>query len=167
MGKRVSHEDFLALLAGQAQALAPVLAGEEVEIATPFQYPARGGPVTLYLQLAPGPQGGPAPSVPIVRISDGGKLLKSLAQQGMEVEIDMILSRTVFHAVGQVEGASIKGGQVYLDATADAVPAAIWKFLQLVAEITGLRHSKYKDALIQFERRERAEAEARGKRPPR
>lgn len=167
MSKELSYKEFLSLLAGQPRVLAPVLAGERLEISTPFQYPAREGPVTLHLQLAPGPQGGAAPPVPIVRLSDGGKLLKSLAQQGMEVEVDMILSRTVFHAVGQVEGAGIKGGQVYLDTTADALPFAVWKFLQLLAEIIGLRHSKYKDALVQFERRERAEAEARGRRPPR
>jgi hypothetical protein len=83
----------------------------------------------------------------------------------MELEIDMILSRTVFHAVRQLEGAGISGGHVYLDVKAEEIGAGLWHFLQLVAEILGLRHAKYKDALTQLERRRDAEAGITGWRP--
>ena len=65
----------------------------------------------------------------------------------------MIVSKTVFHAVKQVDGAGVSSGEVYLDSTADTVPADFWRFLQLLVEIVGLRHSKYKDALVQLSRR--------------
>ena len=33
------------------------------------------------------------------------------------------------------------------------LPADLWRFLQLMAELVGLRHSKYKDALLHMSRR--------------
>jgi hypothetical protein len=89
-----------------------------------------------------------------VRISDAGGLIKSLDEQGLDLAVDMILSKTVFHAVKQVEGAGVSSGEIYLDSTTDAVPADFWRFLQLLIEIIGLRHSKYKDALVQLSRRQ-------------
>ena len=100
-----------------------------------------------------------------IRIDDGGLLVKTLALQGMELEVDMIMSKTVFHAVRQQEGAGLKGSVVYVDSSADMVDADIWRFLQVAAEVIGLRHGKYKDALIQLEKRKDAEAGVLGWRP--
>jgi hypothetical protein len=108
--------------------------------------------------LAPPPPGA-------IRIDDGGLLVKTLALQGMELEVDMIMSKTVFHAVRQQEGAGLKGSVVYVDSSADMVDADIWRFLQVAAEVIGLRHGKYKDALIQLEKRKDAEAGVLGWRP--
>jgi hypothetical protein len=83
----------------------------------------------------------------------------------MELEIDMILSRTVFHAVRQLDGAGISTGQVYLDSPVESLATNLWHFLQLLAEVLGLRHSKYKDALTQLGRRLDAEARTIGWRP--
>ncbi|NLE10831.1 MAG: hypothetical protein GX630_04940 [Actinobacteria bacterium] len=100
----------------------------------------------------------PAPPPPdAIRITDSGGLLKYLPEQGMELEVDMVMSRTVFHAVRQWEGGGIARGQVYLDSTAGSVTQDLWQFLQLVAEVIGLRHSKYKDALVQLEKRRETE----------
>jgi hypothetical protein len=68
----------------------------------------------------------------------------------------MVLSKTVFHAVKETEGGIVSGGQVCLDSTVGRVPADLWRFLQLIAEIIGLRHSKYKDALLRLSRRQDA-----------
>ena len=108
----------------------------------------------------------PLPPPPgAIRIGDGGLLVKMLAQQGMELEVDMIMSKTVFHAVRQQEGAGLRGSEVYLDSTADTVDVDMWRFLQIVAEVVGLRHGKYKDALIQLEKRKDADAGILGWRP--
>ena len=91
--------------------------------------------------------------------------MKTLSLLGMELEVDMIMSKTVFHAVRQQEGAGLKGSVVYLDSSADIVDADIWRFLQMAAEVIGLRHGKYKDALIQLEKRKDVEAGILGWRP--
>ncbi len=187
----LGHQGLLALLAGDPDLLARLAAGELFRIATPFSYPGRMGPVIVHMGPAPESDSGsdeteaarsetasekpatpPAAATPAtskesprVRISDGGDLVKCLAEQGMELEIDMILSRTVFHAVRQLDGAGISMGHVYLDSGVDAVATNIWRFLQLLAEVLGLRHAKYKDALTQLERRRDAEANAIGWRP--
>ena len=184
----LDHKGLLALLAGDPGLLARLTAGERIRVATPFSYPGRMGPVIVHLGPAPESSAGsdateaPGPETatekqaspptaatskesPRVRISDGGDLVKSLAEQGMELEIDMILSRTVFHAVRQLDGAGIATGHVYLDSEVEAVATNIWRFLQLLAEVLGLRHAKYKDALTQLERRRDAEANAIGWRP--
>jgi hypothetical protein len=75
----------------------------------------------------------------------------------MELEVDMVMSRTVFHAVRQLEGGGISHGQVYLDSTAGKAGEDLWRFLQIVAEVIGLRHAKYKDALVQLEKRRETE----------
>ena len=100
----------------------------------------------------------PEPPPPdAIRITDSGGLLKYLPEHGMELEVDMVMSRTVFHAVRQYEGGGITRGQVYLDSSASKVAQDVWQFLQLVAEVIGLRHAKYKDALVQLERRRETE----------
>jgi hypothetical protein len=129
--------------------------------------------VTLETELDGGPGFVPRPasakSAPpppgAIRIDDDGLLVKTLSLQGMELEVDMIMSKTVFHAVRQQEGAGLKGSVVYLDSSAGTVDTDIWRFLQMAAEVIGLRHGKYKDALIQLERRKDADAGILGWRP--
>ncbi len=174
----LSQVELARLMAGEPRVLALLAAGERVRAKTPFLYPGRRGPVVVY--LTPGPEASPAAaddaaagsapegggSVPApearaaslrpVRISDGGDLIKSLDEQGMDLSVDMILSKTVFHTVKQMEGGTVAGGQICLDSTVGKVPADLWRFLQLVAEIIGLRHSKYKDALLRLSRRQDA-----------
>ncbi|MBN1320986.1 MAG: hypothetical protein JXA87_09100 [Thermoleophilia bacterium] len=138
--------------------------------------PADTGPAVLqatldpsaeYVEKAPAPEPPPVeiPEVPMIRISDGGGLVKFLAEQGMELEVDMILSKTVFHAVREHEGAGIVGGQMHVDTAPESVGAGLWRFMQIAAEVMGLRHAKYKDALVQLERRRDAEADTLGWRP--
>ena len=121
------------------------------------------GTVTARRATVRAPSAPPPPGA--IRISDGGLLVKCLAQQGMELEVDMVMSKTVFHAVRQQEGAGIKGREVYLDSAADVVDVDLWRFFQIVAEVIGLRHGKYKDALIQLEKRKDADAGVMGWRP--
>jgi hypothetical protein len=153
----LSYQELLALLADDPGLLARLMGGERLRVVTPFSYPGRLGPVVVHLGLVPEAQK--------VRLSDDGDLVKCLAEQGMELEIDMILSRTVFHAVREVEGTGISGGHVYLDTKVEGVGAGLWRFLQMVAEVLGLRHAKYKDALTQLERRRDAESNITGWRP--
>jgi hypothetical protein len=175
----LSQVELARLMAGEPRVLALLAAGESVRAKTPFIYPGRRGAVVVY--LTPGPEtsalaadgvgvagpaaaGGHPASSPAagavssrpVRISDGGDLIKSLDEQGMDLSVDMILSKTVFHTVKEIEGGTVAGGQVCLDSTVGKVPADLWRFLQLVAEIIGLRHSKYKDALLRLSRRQDA-----------
>ena len=65
----------------------------------------------------------------------------------------MIVSKTVFHAVRDVKGANIGSGELYIDSDLAHLPADMWRFLQLMAELVGLRHSKYKDALLHMSSR--------------
>ncbi len=63
-----------------------------------------------------------------------------------------MLSRTVFHAVREVAGMGMGNGMVYMDTTLDRLAEDLARFVQAVIEIIGLRHSKYKDALVQLSR---------------
>jgi hypothetical protein len=146
----LSYSEFVALIAGDPRLRARLVAGERLQVQTPFLYPGRRGAVVV--ALVPG-SGAEATSRP-VRISDTGGLIRSLDEQGLDLAVDMILSKTVFHAVKQVDGAGVSSGEIYLDSTTDTVPADFWRFLQLLIEIIGLRHSKYKDALVQLSRRQ-------------
>lgn len=147
----LSNLEFLRLLAGDRAIRKRLEAGEHLRAVTPFHYPGRYGPIVVDLAPAEGPSTPGKP--PSVRVSDAGDLLKSLDEQGMDLTVDMILSKTVFHAVKQIEGAGVAGGLVFIDSDLDNVPADVWRFLQLSAEIVGLRHSKYKDALVRLSRR--------------
>ena len=145
-----THADFFSLAAGDQQVRDRLAKGERLRVQTPFRYPGRRGPIVL--DLIPTDDFevyGPRP----VRVSDGGGLIRSLDEQGLDLSIDMIVSQTVVHAVKEVEGAGIGAGEVYLDSTSESVAVDIWRFLQLVCEILGLRHSKYKDALVQLSKR--------------
>lgn len=142
----LSNVDFLGLVAGDDRLISRLARGERLRATTPFCYPGRRGPVML--ELAPGLADADSPQR--VRISDGGGVIKSLDEQGIDVSVDMVVSKTVFHAVKEVDGANVVSGELYLDSTPDSIPADLWRFLQLVAELLGLRHSKYKDALLQL-----------------
>lgn len=155
----LSRSDLIRLLAGDPRLRARLAAGECLRAETPFRYPGRRGPVVIQLTPDPGPGSDAGPGASVVRpvrISDGGDVIKSLDEQGMDLSVDMILSKTVFHAVKQQEGGTIASGEVCLDSTSDAITADLWRFLQLVSEILGLRHSKYKDALVHLARRQDA-----------
>jgi hypothetical protein len=151
----LSYSEFVALIGGDTRLRARLIGGERLRLQTPFLYPGRRGAIVVDLIPGPSPEpdAGGAPGTLPVRISDAGGLIKSLDEQGLDLAVDMIVSKTVFHAVKQVDGAGVSSGEVYLDSTADKVPADFWRFLQLLVEIVGLRHSKYKDALVQLSRR--------------
>ncbi len=145
----LGYREFLALVSGGNRPIARLLAGESLHISSPLRYPGRRGAVVI--ELTPGVQEGCGPRP--VRISDGGRLLRSLDEQGLDVSLDMIVSKTLVHAVKEVEGASAGDGEIFLDSDSDQLPTDVWRFLQLIAELLGLRHSKYKDALVQLSRR--------------
>jgi hypothetical protein len=189
----LSRGQLLALLGGDPELRERMAAGELFRAVTPFRYPGRQGMVMISIGPRPEPEAEPEPdpaeidldeldpadtartraaTVPpepppadAIRITDCGGLVKYLAEQGMELEVDMVMSRTVFHAVRQWEGGGIAGSQVYLDSTAEKAGEDLWRFLQLVGEVIGLRHSKYKDALVQLERRREADSGVAGWRP--
>ena len=144
----LSQTKFLQLLGGdlltqEAKVQQWLAQGDVLRAETPLRYPARRGPVVLFVE----PSGTGA-----VRIHDGGGLLESLAEQGMDLSVDMVLSKTVFHAVRQQQRAGISQGRIYMDSSAAALSRDVWRFLQLVAELLGLRYCKYKDALLQLAR---------------
>lgn len=145
----LGYVDFVRLVASEQQLRDRLAAGERLRVETPFRYPGRRGAVVVELVPGPAVVSGPRP----VRLTDGGVLIKSLDEQGLDLSIDMVVSKTVFHVVKEVEGAGVGSGEVYLDSTSDTVTSDLWRFLQLVTELIGLRHSKYKDALVQLSRR--------------
>jgi hypothetical protein len=146
--KDLDYVEFKGLMAGDQRLLTRLARGERMRATTPFHYPGRRGPVIVY--LVPDPEGHSGQRR--VRISDGGDLIRSLDQQGLDLSVDMVVSKTLFHAVKEVEGASVGAGELYLDSTPEDVPADLWRFLQLMSELLGLRHSKYKDALTNLAR---------------
>lgn len=139
--QRIQTQELLALAAGDPGLVGRLRGPARVAGASPFEYPEKG-PIVVFIR-SDGAR---------VRISEGGRLLKFLETQGMDLGLDNVLSKTVFHALKDVEGAAAGNGEVYIDTTPDGAPATIWRFLQLVVEIVGLRHSKYKDALVQLAR---------------
>lgn len=72
----------------------------------------------------------------------------------MDTRVDQILSKTVFHGLAEVEGAGIAQGEVYVNTVGPRLATDIWRFLQMLAELNGLRHSKYKDALLRLSRKQ-------------
>jgi hypothetical protein len=149
---RTGDVDLIRLLTGHPDLRSRLETGEPLKAVTPLHYPGRFGPVVVH--VAPGEVRAEPGATRAVRISDGGDLLKSLEEQGMDLSIDMILSKTVFHVVKEMNGAGIAGGQVFLDSDLGRLPTDTWRFLQLVLEVIGLRHSKYKDALVRLSRRQ-------------
>jgi hypothetical protein len=140
---------FNDLVAGDQRLLARLVRGERLRATTPFRYPGRRGPVVVELTPGLAVVSGPRR----VHISDGGGLIKSLEEQGLDLSVDMVVSKTVLHAVKEVEGARLGSGELSIDSTSDDLSADLWRFLQLTMELLGLRHSKYKDALLNLSRR--------------
>jgi hypothetical protein len=139
--ERGSPEDYLQLTAGGEGLLSRLRRPARLAIPTPFVYPSKG-PVVLFLR-----SDGAA-----VRLSEGGRLLRYLEGQGMELAADVVISKTVFHALQETPGAVIGNGEVSLATTVDDVTKDAPRFLQVVLELVGLRHSKYKDAIVQLSR---------------
>jgi hypothetical protein len=145
----LGYPEFCRLVAGDERLAGRLAAGEQLRVRTPFRYPGRRGAIVLHLTPGPADVAGPRP----VQISDGGDLIRSLDEQGLDLSIDMVVSKTLVHAVKEVEGAGVISGEVSIDSAVDTLVADIWRFLQLMAELIGLRHAKYKDALLQLSRR--------------
>lgn len=143
--ERITTEQLLALAGGDPAMVERLRQPVRVAGAAPFEYPSKG-PVVVFVSS----------DATRVRLSEGGRLLRFLESQGMDLALDAVLSKTVFHALKDIEGAAAGNGEIFLDTTPDAAPAAVWRFLQLVLEVIGLRHSKYKDALVQLARAEDA-----------
>ncbi len=141
--------DFTGLVSGDRNVWERLERGGRVSAVTPFRYPGRRGWVVLHIVPAVSEAGGPQRFT----ISDGGALIKSLDEQGLDLSVDMILSKTVFHAVKEFDGICFSSGEFCLASSAETLVADLWRFLQLVTELVGLRHSKYKDALVQLSRR--------------
>jgi hypothetical protein len=144
----ISTAEFAELMAGDRRLLDELSQGQRICAVTPFRYPGRRGQVMAYLASSPPKAGEPQRVI----ISDGGGLIKSLDEQGFDLAVDMIVSKTVFHAVKDVKGANIGSGELYIESNMADLPADLWRYLQLMAELVGLRHSKYKDALLQMSR---------------
>lgn len=144
--EHLSLADYLRLCGGDQELLARLRRPARFEIPTGFTYPGRG---TLSVFVVS--------DTNRVRLSEGGRLLQYLEGQGMDMSLDLIISKTVFHAVQEVAGASIGSGQIAMETVAERVPTDLPRFAQLLIEVVGLRHSKYKDALVQLSRAHSAE----------
>jgi hypothetical protein len=142
----IGTAEFAELMAGDRRLLDRLAQGERLCAMTPFRYPGIHGHVVAFLTPYP-----PVPGEPRrVVISDGGGLVRSLDEQGLDLAVDMIISKTVFHAVKDVKGANMGSAGLCIDSDLAQLPADLWRFLQLTAELVGLRHSKYKDALLKM-----------------
>lgn len=146
--REIDVADFASLVAGDRRLWERLEKGGRVSAVTPFRYPGRRGWVVLHITPVVSEAGGPRR----VLITDGGNIIKSLDEQGLDLAVDMIVSKTVFHAVKEVDGAFVDSGEICLASTAETLVADLWRFLQLTAELNGLRHSKYKDALVHLSR---------------
>lgn len=131
--------ELFALGAGDPRAVDRLRAPIAIVGELPFAYPS-GGPIEVFV-TSDGSK---------IRFSEGGRLLRFLEKQGMDLAVDTVLSKTVFHALKDVQGAAAGSGEILLDASLDDAPAAFWRFVQIVVEIVGLRHSKYKDAVVRL-----------------
>ncbi len=137
----LSADQFAALSIGHASAVERLRLPGRFAIESEFMYPGKG-PVGI--QITSDGQ--------TVRFSDGGGLMLYLESQGMDLSMDPVIGKTVFHAIKETPGCGASGGQVYLDSTPDQVGVDLWRFLQILVELIGIRHSKYKDALVQLAR---------------
>jgi hypothetical protein len=148
----LSQMEFLGLLAGDPRVVSRLEAGESLRVTTQFRYPGRFGPVVLYIEPGQRDRSGDQP-LPVT-ISDGTELVRSLEEQGMDPATDMIISRTVFRAVREVENAGLANGRVFIDSDVRRLSTDIWRLLQLIAEVIGLRYSKYKEALVRLSQKQ-------------
>lgn len=137
----LSADQFAALSIGHASAVERLRLPGRFVVETAFAYPGKG-PVVVQITS----------DGRTVRFSDGGGLLLYLESQGMDLSMDPVISKTVFHALKETPGCSAESGQIYLDSRPQQVGVDLWRFLQIVVELIGIRHSKYKDALVQLAR---------------
>lgn len=137
----LSADQFAALFIGHASAVERLRLPGRFGVETALVYPGKG---PLIIEITSDGQS--------VRLSDGGGLLLYLESQGMDLSLDPVISKTVFHAIKETPGCSAASGQIYLDSTPDQVGVDLWRFLQILVEMIGMRHSKYKDALVQLAR---------------
>jgi hypothetical protein len=139
--EHLSRGEFEGLAAGDPVQVQRLKVPARIAGPSAFSYPAKG-PVVVFF-TSDGSR---------VRLSEGGRLLKYLESQGMDLTMDMVISKTVYHVVQGVPGAAMGNGEIYLETIPDAVPNDIPRFLQLVLETVGLRHGKYKDAVVKLSR---------------
>ncbi|MCL5942608.1 MAG: DUF1828 domain-containing protein [Actinobacteria bacterium] len=139
--ERLSLAEFVAMCLGEAAQVDRLRREARLAAETPFVYPGKG-PVVVFIQS----------NGSRVRLSEGGRLLRYLESQGMDLALDAVLSKTVFHALKETPGAGVGNGEVYLDTDPGRVAGALWGFVQVILEIVGLRHAKYKDALVRLSR---------------
>lgn len=139
--QRCATGDFLLLCEGDPGLLGRLASPAKLSLRTPFAYPNRGP--LLVFAVSDGKA---------VRLSEGGYLLRYLEGQGMDPSVDPVIGKTVFHALSETARAGIGSGQIYLDTTVADVAADLPRFVQILVEVIGLRHSKYKDALVQLSR---------------
>jgi hypothetical protein len=137
--ERLTREDFDRLAAGDPVQLDRLRRSARLAGASSFSYPGKG-PLVVFLS-SDGSH---------VRLSEGGRLIKYLESQGMDLAMDEVISKTVYHVVQDVPGAAMGSGEIYLESTPDTVVGDLPRFLQLVIETIGLRHAKYKDALVKL-----------------
>jgi hypothetical protein len=139
--EQLSHLEYLRLCAGDKALIDRLRVPGRWELPTGFSYPGRG-PLSVFVVSA-GTR---------IRLSEGGRLLQYLEGVGMDMSLDLVISKTVFHAVQGVPGASIGSGEIGMETSAERVTGDLALFVQLLIEIVGLRHSKYKDALVLLSR---------------
>lgn len=137
----LSQEQWDRLLTGDPDGLERLRRPVQLTGRTPFIYPGKG-PVVIRV-TSDGVK---------VRLSDGGRLVKFLEAQGMDLSLDMVMSKTVLHAIREIPGAGLGGGEIYLETSPERFSKDVWRFLQALLEIVGLRHAKYKDALVRLSR---------------
>jgi hypothetical protein len=137
--ERLTREDLNRMAAGDPVQLERLRTTARLAGASSFAYPGKG-PVVVFFS-SDGSR---------VRLSDGGRLIKYLESQGMDLAMDEVISKTVYHVVHEFPGAAMGSGEIYLDSTPDAVVDDLPRFLQLVIETIGLRHAKYKDAVVKL-----------------
>jgi hypothetical protein len=137
--ERLSRAEFDRLAAGDPVQLERLRHAVRLAGASSFNYPAKG-PVVVFFSS----------DGSTVKLSDGGRLIKYLESQGMDLTMDDVISKTVYHVVQEVPGAAMGNGEIYLLTTPDTVAEDLPRFLQLVIEAIGLRHAKYKDALVKL-----------------
>lgn len=139
--ERLTRGEFDRLVSGDPVQLERLRRTVRLAGASSFTYPSRGPLVVFF-----------SSDGSHVRLSDGGRLIKYLESQGMDLTMDDVISKTVYHVVKEVPGAGMGSGEIYLESTPGTVVGDLPRFLQLVIEMIGLRHAKYKDALVKLAR---------------
>ena len=139
--EQLTLSDYLRVCGGDHALVERLKAPGRLALPTGFTYPGRG-PLSVFV-VSDGSR---------VRLSEGGRLLQYLEGLGMDMSLDLVISKTVFHAVQDIGSASIGSGQISMETAPERMSQDLPRFVQLLLEIVGLRHSKYKDALVQLSR---------------